>query len=285
MSRSPAMWPAKNGEGVFWPEKIGNTTLDQFKFPFSGQWWHLGWPERWGIRQLALKYADIGHVAFSREYLLDLEATKGQYLSGDWLHYFDETKIDPSWPRVFGIDYASVQDKLKHKDRDYFTLAVLALIPWGGLVLEDGFRGHVFRGEALQIVVDWAGMYPTLQLIGVETVGKGEEFYTDLVMVNDIYDKPLPLIEIKHGRSSKGDRFENWLAPRFQMSRIWVSNKESDFIRQFENEWLMYPFGEHDDCLDGTYMGAKAGEGNLPSAVERERHKKQKSKHNPAIKS
>lgn len=281
-SRSPAMWRAPKGEGVFWPEKFGDTVLDQFNFPFSGQWWYLGWEKRWGIKELALKYADIGHVAFSREYLLDLEVMKGQKLKGDWLHKYDETKIDPSWPRYFGVDYASVVDKLKHKDRDYFTLAVMAGIPWGGLILEDGFRGHVSKGEGLQTVVNWAGQYPTLQLIGVETIGKGEEFYNDLVFVNDVHGVPLPLTEIKHGRTSKGDRFENWLAPRFQMSRIWMSNKESPFLRNFENEWLMYPNGEHDDCLDGAYMAAKAGEGNLPSKVDKERHLKQKSK-NPYV--
>ena len=276
-SRSPAMWKAPVGEGVYWPKKFGNVILDQFNFPFSNQWWYLGWPERWGLEELALKYADIGHVAFSREYLLDLEATKGQRLKGAWLHKYPETEIDPTWPRYFGIDYASVADKIKHQDRDYFVLAVMVGIPWGGLILEDGYRGHLFKGEALQKTVNMASIYPTLQLIGVESIGKGEEFYNDLVLINDVNGVPLPLIDIKHGRTSKGDRFENWLAPRFQMSRIWVSTRESPFMTHFNNEWLMYPDAEHDDCLDGAYMAAFAGEGNLPSKVNKNRHRKKKN--------
>jgi hypothetical protein len=110
---------------------------------------------------------------------------------------------------VFGIDYASTADKLRNKDRDYFALAVKRVIPGGGMVLVDGVRKHLSKGEGLQLVQSMAGMYPTLAMIGVENIGKGEEFYNDLVLLDDIYGNPLPLMPISHGRRSKGDRFEN----------------------------------------------------------------------------
>jgi phage terminase large subunit-like protein len=268
-SKSPVMWPAENGEGVVWPEKFGIDELDSISYPFAKQKWVLAWPERFGLKQIATQYLSITHIPFAREYLLDLEATKGQKLKAEWLHYFPASDIDPSWPVIMGNDYASVSDKLKHKDRDYFATAIGRVIPGGGIVLVDGFRGHLTKGEALQKMISLAGIYPTTQMIGVENIGKGEEFYNDLAMTNDVWGHPLPLMPIKHGRKSKGDRFEDYLGPRFQMSRIWVSNVETPFINSFENEWLMYPNAEHDDCIDAVYMMAKAGEGHLPSKAER----------------
>jgi hypothetical protein len=279
---SPAMWPAEPGQGVKWPKDFEREELKGRIFPYASsddveQWWHLGWPERWTIENLALKYIDLGHVAFSREYLLDLEATKGQRLKADWIHYFSADDLRPSWPVFFGTDYASVFDKLKQKDRDYFTLAVMRAIPGGGLVLTGGFRGHVLKAEALQVCKNWQDQYPTLQLNKVEAIGKGEEFYNDLSLTNDMYGMPLKLSRLEsHGRASKGERFEDYLAPRFQAARIWVLDTPNEFIDAFLNEWLMYPNSEHDDCLDAVYLAAIAGEGFMPSKAERSGKKKKK---------
>ena len=89
-------------------------------------------------------------------------------------------------------------------------------LPRGGLVLVDGYRGRISKGEALQKVQSVSSVYPTLQLIAVESIGKGDDFYSDLVLLDDIYGYPLKLYEIpSHGRKSKGDRFEDYLAPKF----------------------------------------------------------------------
>lgn len=270
---SPIMEPDEEGE--MWPDSFGHDVLDNVSYPFSGQRWKLNWPERWGFREIATKYIDVGHMAFIREFLLDLEAGKGQKLFKEWLHYFPASDIRPSWPVYMGVDYASVSDKLRHKDRDYFALSVFRAIPGGGLVLFDGFRGHVTKGEGLQVVANYAALYPSTKLIGVESIGKGEEFYNDLALTKDMYGKPLKLKAIKHGRVSKGDRFENWLGPRFMAGRIWISDTPNDFLTEFENEWLMYPSAEHDDCLDAVYMGAFVGEGFMPSKAERTFRRKQ----------
>ena len=118
----------------------------------------------------------------------------------------------------------------------------------------------------------FANMYPTLQLIGVESLGKGEEFYNDLLFSYDVTGKVLPLMEIKHGNRSKGERFEDWLAPRFQSGRIWISNVENSFLRAFKDEWMSWngdAKGAQDDALDAVYMCAVAAEGELPSRAKR----------------
>lgn len=227
------------------------------------------WPEKFGQEECEKRRDFAGEIQFARMYLLDLEAAKGVNLKGEWLHYYPASDIDPSWPVVFGVDYASTADKLKDKDRDYFVMAIGRAIPGGGIVVVDGVRRHLSKGEALDAVLGYMGIYPTLKRIGVENIGKGEEFYNDLLLAKDKGDRVPPLMAISHGRRSKGERFENWLAPRFQSTRIWLSNADTPFINTFRDEWLRWPLGEHDDCLDGVYMMAAAAEGYMPGKAER----------------
>lgn len=253
---------------IFWsrdwqlPEDIKNG--NHHAYPFAEKYWRLSWPERWDHIEIARKFKDIGTIAFARMYMLDLKATQGLKLRNEWLHYFPHDQIDPSWSLVAGIDYASVVDRLKHKDRDYFTMAIGALIPGGGLVLIDGVRRHVTLGEALQIANQKCAEYAgRITAIGVESIGKGEEFYGQFRLADDIFGNPLPIYPITGHVISKGKRFEEYLGPRFQFSRIWVTTKENKFITHFKDEWLSYPNGEHDDCLDAVYMMAKMSDPHL----------------------
>lgn len=240
--------------------KIG----DAHAYPFANKYWELGWPERWDQVEIARKYKDIMTVAFARMYLLDLEATQGLKLRAEWLHRFPAEQIDPSWSKIGGIDYASVVDRLKNKDRDYFAMAIGALLPGGGIVLIDGERRQVTLGEALAVANQKCAEYPgQINAIGVEAIGKGEEFYAKFRLANDIFGHPLPIYPITYHSASKGKRFEEYLGPRFQFSRIWVTTKENEFIKHFENEWLSYPNGEHDDCLDAVYMMAQMADPHL----------------------
>ena len=236
--------------------------------PLSGGYYYRYWPEAWSWDRITEKYKDTGQIGFARMYMLDLEAAKGIKLKGEWLHKYPASDIDPSWPVFMGIDYASTWDKLKHRDRDYFALAVARAIPGGGIVVVDGVRRQVSKGEALQTAHAYANMYPTYQLIGVEAIGTGKEFYNDLLLSRDISGDILKLHEIPHHAKSKGKRFEDWLAPRCQAARIWFSNVENEFLRAFYDEWLTYDTG-HDDTIDAVYMCALVGEGYLPSKTKR----------------
>ena len=270
---SPVMTPAKEGEGTFWPENE--------YVPLSGKWYHLAWPKEWGYKRLTKKYKDIGQVRFARQMLLDLEAMKGNTLKQEWLRYFPADQIDLSWPVFFGIDPATLADKLKASKRDYFTLSIYRGMPGGGIILTGGIRGHFTKKEGLDLIARYAAQYNTLQLIGVEALGKGEEFYNDALLLRDMHGGIYPLMKIQHGRKSKGERFEDWLAPRFESGRIWVSNKPDEFITHFENEWLLWPQAQHDDCLDAVYMGAVAAEGQLYDRTRDFQTEKMKQQENP----
>jgi phage terminase large subunit-like protein len=66
-------------------------------------------------------------------------------------------------------------------------------------------------------------------------------------------DWGLPIVDFNPGRSSKGERFEKTMAPLFERGVARVVNVESPFLRTFREEWLRWPQGEHDDCLDAVY--------------------------------
>lgn len=253
ISRSPGMWEDEDGE--VWPKDP--------RIPISGKKWKLAWPEMFGFEELSKKYKKSGHIAFARMILLNLDATKGQTLKREWLHEYPTEDINPSWPAVFGIDYASTADKLKNKDADYFSLAIGRLMPGGGCVLVDGYRAKVTKGEAMEKVASYAALYPNLHSVGVETHGTGLEFYQDLMLVRDMAGKMLPLRQVKHGKQNKGYRFEEWLAPHFQMNRVWIADAFTPFMHAFVDEWLLYPSAEHDDTIDSVYMMVKPVETRL----------------------
>jgi hypothetical protein len=207
------------------------------------------WPTEYHEDKIKELQELCGEIEFARMYLCDVTATEGVHLRREWLSYYPHEKIQPHWPIVMANDYASTQDKLKDKDRDYFTIAVGAGIPGGGgIILIDGFRDHVSQGEAELKLKEFYGLYPYTQVIGIESVGKGEEFY-HLMLRNS----RLPLQSCKPGRRSKGQRFEKGMAPLFEFNRAWLSDKPNKFIQHFVKEWLQYPLGEHDDCLDAVY--------------------------------
>jgi hypothetical protein len=207
------------------------------------------WPERFPLAEIEKLRKTIGEVEFARMFLLDLEAASGVHLRREWLGGYPREKIDSRWPVVMGVDYASTADKLVGGRRDYFAVAIGRALPGGeGIVLVDGYRGHLSQGEAEAKLKDLAEAYPTTQLIGVEAVGKGEEFFHLMLRTSR-----LPVRAVRPGRQSKGERFERDMAPLFELHRAWVAEVDTPFLRAFRDEWARWPHGDHDDTLDAVY--------------------------------
>lgn len=207
------------------------------------------WPERFPAIEIEKQRQLAGEKEFARMFLLDLQAAEGMHLKNEWLHPYPHEKIQPSWPVMMGVDYASTAEQLGGGRRDYFAVAIGRALPGGGgVVLVDGFRGRVSQGEAEQQLKALAALYPTTQVIGVEAVGKGEEFYHLLLR-----GSRLPVIPMQPGGRSKGQRFERGMAPLFQFGRAWVADVEMPFLRAFRDEWLRWPNGDYDDTLDAVY--------------------------------
>jgi len=222
----------------------------------------LAWPERFSMKVLETKFRESGVVGFARMYLLDLKQAEGQVLKKEWLRYFPYEKIDINWPMFAGLDYASTSDRLKQRDRDYFVLCWGYVNPRGNLIVVDGYRLKCSQADAEQRVIAWVSRQPTLQQLGAESIGKGEEF-VELLMRAPVYMPIMPIPSHKGIARSKGGRFEKILAPMFQQGRILLSDQRTPFLDAFEAEWLAWDGSKkgHDDTLDGVYMMTRAAEG------------------------
>ena len=208
-------------------------------------------------------------VYFGLMFLCDLQSVQGKVLKEEWLHEFPVEKLNPAYPVYFGIDFASTEDKLKDKERDYFALAVLQALPWGGSVIIDGFREHLGFFEAVARVQLFATRYPSLVTIGVEKWGSGEKFYEAL-----LYNTSLPIVKYPWEGSivrSKGQRYQHELAPMFVDGRLWMPDVKRPFHQHFRDEWITWDGGKtitgHDDCLDAVYVACGVAQGHLMPRV------------------
>lgn len=244
-------------------EVVCKWVLKYEKFMMDGVEYYPMWDKYPGATILQIKTQQP--VYFGIMYMCDLESLKGKVLKGEWLHVWPLEKIMPSWPVYFGIDFATVEDKLKDNKRDYFALAVLAVIPWGGAVIIDGFREHLEFFEAVERVKSFAIKYPTLVTVGVEKWGSGEKFKEALLYNSKLNVLPFPFAGAPV--YSKGQRYQLELAPMFVDGRLWVSDAPVAFIEQFTNEWITWDGGKtatgHDDCLDAVYTACGVAQGHL----------------------
>lgn len=207
------------------------------------------WPERFPLQMIEDIQQAVGEIEFSRMYLLDLERVAGVHLRSEWLGTYDADRLDPRWPVMMGVDYASVADQIKDGGRDYFAIAVGRTLPGdSGVVLIDGVRKQVSQAEAEYELLRLAEKYPTLETVGVEAVGKGEEFFHLMLRTSR-----LPLMPMHPGGRSKGERFEKGMGPLFERGIVKLTSRENEFTRAFREEWLHYPDGKYDDTLDAAY--------------------------------
>ncbi len=220
----------------------------------------LTWPSRFPIPVIENYRQMVGEREFARMYLLDLSAAEGMYLKAEWLQKVDSFQIQPSWPIVMGVDYASTADKQRDNDRDYLAIAIGCAQPnRSGIILIDGYRGHLSHAEAQDKLLELVNFYPNTEVIGIESVSKGEEFYQSLSS-----HPQLPIVRMNPGGQGKGPRFQNVMAPLFQRGWARTSDKESPFMQAFRREWLRWPWGDHDDTLDAVYWMLFAGQSHLP---------------------
>ena len=260
-ARTPDTWtifigtPWTNNDVLSYVKATGE--FECSKTPILDSEGNSVWSSRFTLEAIESQKKLSGSIEFARMYLLDLTAAAGAHLKAEWLHKYPSEKIHSSWPCYFGVDYASSADKLRSGDRDYFAVAIGRLLPGGGMVLVDGYRERVSQGEAEQKLKALAEIY-TPVLIGVENVGKGEEFYGLMLRTSN-----LPLMPCHTGRKSKGERIEKQMAPLFEYSRAWISDAETPFIQAFTREWLLWPNDDHDDTLDAVYWMCSIAQGNL----------------------
>jgi len=220
----------------------------------------------------------MGSRSYTCQMLLNPKGAMGQRLKLNWLHTYPAEKIDPSWEKVLGVDYASTQYELGEKEQDRFSITLEYIIPGGGQsVVYDGYVGHLSQGEAEHKVMQWAEMYNP-KLIGVENLGTGRELYSSLIR-----NTRLPIVPSKLKNKNIGYWIETELAPLCEFGRVLFSSADTEFLNQFREEWASFP--GHDDTLASTWHATKMAMPNLENITDHDGFTpapKKKAKH-PAV--
>jgi hypothetical protein len=237
-------------------------------FEWRGRYWKCAWEVKKPAELIESKLAEWGEMDFARMQMLDLTRAEGINLKREWLHEFPYEKVSDKWPVYMGVDYASSADKIKDDKHDYFTIAIGKVIPAGGVVLIDGYRGKLSQGEAEEKVKSIAALWKP-DLIGFEKLGKGFDAMHSLISSH------MPIVPCPRegeGKKSKGERFERagGLGPLFQFSKAWISDRPTPFLEAFREEWAGWPNGEHDDTLDAVYWMLYTAQGFLMGYAESE---------------
>jgi len=220
------------------------------------------WPEKFTPEVIEELKEKSGAVEFARMYQLDLEAAKGHTLKREWLGWYPYEDVKEEWATFMGVDYASTADRLKTRHRDECAMVWGKLTPRGDLVVLDGIAEQMSQADSNQRLIALASSFPTLQQIGIETIGKGEEFY-ELLQSAPVFLPLMPIPSHTGIARSKGGRFEKVLGPLFQRRRVLLSTRVTPFIKKFIDQWVCWDGTGNtgDDCLDGVYMMVKAAEG------------------------
>lgn len=218
--------PARGADGTLaWPEMFSDAVLD-------------------GIRA---KDLTAGKTEFPRMYLLDLAAGSNRVYK---FQSYPADRIGHAWPMVGGVDYASVADPTKRNpEQSHFALAYVAKTPEGGAVVVDGVLVQCSQAEAEGHLVAAQGAFPGWLHAGIETDGKGEDFY-QLCFRNP----GLRVVPYKvGGRLSKADRQYRWLGPPLQFGRLRLSDAETPFLNNLRRFLVEYPnVSEHDPGWDAA---------------------------------
>ena len=248
-SKTPVMEICDEGQGqrIIIKNKIGDTVFDK--------WAHLTWKEKFTPNLITTKYKESGEKGFYRMYMLDLTAIEGLHLRREWLHDYPREELFRTNPIFMGMDYASSADLVKSSDPDNSAVAAVARMPSGDRVIMDGWYGEVSQAEAEIKLQQWAGSYPHLELIGIETDGTGREMYSTMAR-----NTSLPILEMGTGGKSKSYRFQEVMAPYFEMGRVWIAHPYTPFLYKFIDEWISYSGQRTDetDTLDSVFYALAA---------------------------
>lgn len=230
------------------------------------------WPENWSYERLIAEFEEKP-MRFRRIHLLDPRAEMGERLSTSWLRQIEPTETPLRYCRYYiGIDPAPGGET---DDLDFFNITVLALSALNADVVESyNVRASTPRQCALVGIAH--DRYQRLGLgvvaIGISKVALDGYFRGALQIARpDLTHKVVPIST----PGSKEVRLEGlgpfastgWL--RFWRPVLGAVDRDegltSDLADRHQElslfeEWRDFPFGRHDDRLDGLDMGIRTAQ-------------------------
>ena len=175
---------------------------------------------------------DLPSIVFRREFLAEFVSAEGARIKREWLTHGTPPK---NLKLAIGVDLAI---SLK-KNADFTAIVVGGFDPMGTFWVVDVFRDRVTFNEAMRLIVSYATKY-NASVIGVESVAYQEAVAQELLRTTKF-----PVKSIKVSKD-KLERFQP-LESRYEQGLV---KHERDLPKEFEQELLSFPLGEHDDMVD-----------------------------------
>lgn len=220
----------------------------------------LLWPDVWPRERLLQRYREAPN-RFRRVHLMDPHADGGERLQTDWVRLIEDAKT----PLASCDFYMSIDPNAggETDDLDYGVVTVGAVHPLGIDVVESySVRGDPGRLAALAgILYDrWNRIGNGVRKLGMSKVSLDQVFSA---LLKEIRPDLHMIAEGIHAPGDKETRLEALggyaQAGTFRVwEEVWVQQTSAIADRHQElslrDEWRDFPFGNHDDRLDGLDM-------------------------------
>ena len=241
-------------EGGSWVCKVYRA-IENYEDP--PEKWRLLWPEAWTWESLVQRREDVGSLMFKSLYQNDPSGLSGALFKNDWLTFYDPLILTPEFTRnfdyVMGVDPAISESP----EADRTAIARIAHdVERGDIYVLDMYADRHGFPEQVKLVEEWAlrRPLPYLQLGGkIRKIGIEANAYQQ-ALSKTAYIRMLPVIEVRQ-RKNKDARMLG-LQPHFESGRIKFPNPRYgvSWWDMFEDEYLSYPRGRHDDMMDALQL-------------------------------
>lgn len=202
------------------------------------------WKEKWDIRHLLLKKAEIGSIFFNREYQNDPAGLQGKVLNRDWLNFYKERDIytkKGDFKMNFTIFQAYDLAITEKVGGDFFVGITVGVTDKHDIYVLDIFRDQLAFPEQVKKVLTLAERHNPV-LIGIESVAYQRALAQQ---VGEIAF--LPIDEVQ-STANKETRIKA-SSVHYENGRVFLP-EDLAVTDDFINEYVQFPKGQHDDLID-----------------------------------
>lgn len=180
----------------------------------------------------------MGSYLFANQYLNVIVPDEERRFKKEWLRYSTEI---PKNVYNFGFIDPAIGQK---KTSDYTGIAIISVDTGGNWYVKEASRQRLTPTQIVNRAFELCENYK-LEMLGVESVAYQEALLYMISEEMNRRQKTIPVHEVKNVKVSKPTRILA-LVPRFEWARIFCYPGMMDF----EEEYLAFPRGSHDDILD-----------------------------------
>jgi len=211
------------------------------------------WPERWGVKHLEARKADIGSLAFARGFNLVALSEEDTPIQSEWIRFWRNLPqfsaigviCDPAISLKLSADYSAIGTLGVTRDYNVFVLSVIRKRLTFPKLISELIRA----AEAAEV------RYGLIPAIGVESTAYQEAIPS--VLVKEVKN---PIIRLKSSKS-KFTRISR-LAVHIENGRVWLkgngsSNSVSKDQESLYDECISYPSSTFDDQVDMLAYGVE----------------------------